>query len=444
MPFMNSSNLKLEDKKMLEIGFGKATITPPLGTPLGGYENRKFNATGIHDDVYAHCILFRETQSDLTIVLIICDLLWVNYEFSDAIKLQVEEITQGRVKAKNVIIHANHVHSSQRIEGGLNFYYRRIKKPHNFDKGWYLKIGVPYLQRAIASSVYGALMDLKPAILKCGWSLTNVGFNRRENDIAAQEVDHELFGLIALKENDKLIPSNIRGIFYNLAVHCVALGQSNYLISADWPHWTSEKIRDQYHLPWNTHIIFGQGAAGNINPFNCKFGQEDRTLQDAAEVGYKVAHDLSQALKEDQLIRIVDPQNPCDLQHITQEIYVEVKDLKKSLLYRLLNLWFIGLIKQNGKLSLKIRIHLIKVNNLLIITTPGEPFGEFAIEIKKAVREHNPNFQPVFLELTDGAIAYITTRDSYYNGKGYEATLAGSPETGYEIVKTIKKILKKL
>jgi hypothetical protein len=429
---------------MLEIGFSKVTITPPLGTPLGGYENRKYNATGIHDDVYARCMLFRDTESKTTIALIICDLLWVNYDFSDEIKSEIEKLTQGQVKAKNVIIHAIHVHSSQRIEGGLDFYYRKVKKGHNIDKGWYLKIGVPYLQRTIASSVYGALMDLKPAYIKGGGGFTDVGFNRREKDPAAQGVDHEIFGFFTLVEKGSLTASNIRAIFYNLAVHCVALGQSNYLISADWPFWTSERLKEQYQLPWNSQIIFGQGAAGNINPFNCKFGQEDRTLQDGADVGNRVADDLIKALDENNLQIIATPDQKCDLRHFTQEIYVEVKDMKKTLLYRLLNLWFIGVVKHHGKLALKIRIHLVKVNNLIIITTPGEPFGEFAIEIKKAVREFNKDYHPVFLELTDGAIAYITTRDSYYNGKGYEATLAGSPETGYEIVKTVKLMLNQI
>ena len=163
---------------MLEVGFCKGTITPPIGTPLGGYEKRSHNSIGIYDDLYARCMLFHEPKSDIYIAIIVCDLLWVNYEFTDEVKRLVEEFTRGRVKAQNVVIHAIHTHSSQRIVGGLDFYYRPIRKKDNIDRGWYVNYAIPYLQRVIASTVWGALFDLKPTIVKVNFASTDDQANR--------------------------------------------------------------------------------------------------------------------------------------------------------------------------------------------------------------------------------------------------------------------------
>ncbi|MCP4760750.1 MAG: hypothetical protein GY870_03140 [archaeon] len=429
---------------MLELGLSKVTITPPLGTPLGGYEDRRFNAIGIHDDIYARCMLFRDTDTDIHIALIVCELLWVNYGFTDEIKKMIEELTRGVVKAENVIIHAIHTHSSQRIIGGLDFYYKKIKKKHNIDKGWYVEKGVPYLQRVIASSVYGALQDLKPVIIKYNLGKTEAGFNRREGDEASKIVDQELFSLLFLKTDDKVVNTNIRGIFYNTAVHCVTLGQENYYISADWPFFTAQKLIKHYDLDWKTQIIFGQGTAGNTNPINCKFGNEVREINDAMEIGEQIADDVISSLTVENSNIIVTKDNKVDLQRLTKTISVKITEPDKIKMFKQLNLWWLGIEKQDDDINLSIRINLIKINNLIIVTIPGEPFGEFGVEIKKVIRSINNKFQPIVLELTDGAIGYITTRDSFYNAKGYEASLSGSAETGYEIINAVKDLMKEL
>jgi hypothetical protein len=428
----------------LSCGFGTATITPPIGTPLGGYENRKFNALGIHDDLRARCMLFQDTETSMNVAIIICDLLWVHYEFTDCIKAIIEEITRGVVKKENIIISAIHTHSSQRIEGGLDFYYKPVKKKHDLDQGWYVSNALPYLQRNIASSVIGALQDLKPASIVYNSGTTDTGHNRRYGDDAASIVDRELLVAAFLKGGSELGGSNIRAIFYNLANHCVGMGEDNYLISADWPYFTAELLKADLKLDWSASIIFGQGTAGNTNPYNCIFNQEVREIRDCEEIGQRVASDVSKVLCAEGLKPLVTNGEPCSIAVKSKTIHVEVTDPAKIEFYRQFNLSFIGVVELDGTLQLEIRITIIKINNMVIISVPGEPFGEFGVEMRKIVRDRDPDFGPVILELTDGSIGYITTRDSYYNGKGYEASLAGSAETGYQMLEAIKEMVKYL
>ncbi len=429
---------------MLEAGFSQVTITPPLGTPLGGYENRKFHALGIHDDLRARCMLFYDTGTGIHAAVIICDLLWVNYGFTDGIKAIIEEITRGVVKAENVVISAIHTHSSQRLEAGLDFYYKPVKKRHDIDQGWYVKNGLPYLQRVIASSVYGALQDMKPLTVRYGTGTTDTGHNRRYGDEAAKVVDKEVLALAFLEADGKLEGPNIRALFYNLANHCVALGEENYLISADWPFFTAKLLARAFHLDWKAPVLFGQGAAGNTNPYNCRFGDEVREMRDAENVGNQVAADVLRAFREEGLKPISTRGEPASIQVLKKTIFVEVTDPLKIAFYKQFDLGFIGVVDMGGKLHIEIRISIIKINDLVLVAIPGEPFGEFGVSIKAAVREANKNNIPALLELADGAVAYITTRDSYYNKKGYEASLAGSAETGYEIVKAIEQMIQTL
>nr|MDO8114675.1 neutral/alkaline non-lysosomal ceramidase N-terminal domain-containing protein [Candidatus Sigynarchaeota archaeon] len=298
---------------MLEVGFSQVTITPPLGTPLGGYENRKFHALGIHDDLRARCMLFKDTGTGVHVAVIVCDLLWVNYQFTDGVKAIIEEITRGAVKKDNIIIPAIHTHSSQRLEGGLDFYYKPIKKKNDIDQGWYLEHGIPYLQRVIASGVYGALQNLKPATILCNVGTTDTGHNRRYGDEAAKVVDKELFAMAFLEGEGHLDGSNIRAVFYSLANHCVALGGENYFISADWPYFAAKVLEKALQLEWKAPVIFGQGASGNTNPYNCRFGQEEREIRDAENVGNQVAADVITTLREDRLKSVATKGEPCSI-----------------------------------------------------------------------------------------------------------------------------------
>jgi hypothetical protein len=429
---------------MLEAGFSQVTITPPLGTPLGGYENRKFHALGIHDDLHARCMFFHDTSTGIHAAIIICDLLWVNYGFTDGIKVLIEEITRGVVKAENVVISPIHTHSSQRLEAGLDFYYKPVKKKHDIDQGWYVKHGLPYLQRVIASSVYGALQDMKPLTLRYGLGTTDTGHNRRYGDDAAKVVDRDVLALAFLDGDGKVDGPNVRALFYNLANHCVALGEENYFISADWPFFTAKLLARAFHLDWKAPVIFAQGAAGNTNPYNCRFGLEVREIRDAENVGNQVAADVIRAFREDDMKPITTSGEPASLQVLKKTIFVEVTDPLKIAFYRQFDLGFIGVVDREGKLHVEVRITIVKIADLVFVAVPGEPFGEFGVSIKAVIKERDSKYIPAVLELSDGAVAYITTRDSYYNKKGYEASLAGSAETGYEIVKAIKQMVQTL
>ena len=43
----------------LKAGLARTVITPPLGCPMGGYEDRAGGSTGVHDPLYATVMVLK-------------------------------------------------------------------------------------------------------------------------------------------------------------------------------------------------------------------------------------------------------------------------------------------------------------------------------------------------------------------------------------------------
>ncbi|MGC8847010.1 MAG: hypothetical protein ACP5QY_14310, partial [Candidatus Hydrogenedens sp.] len=72
-----SKNIHLsETPEPLKAGWASQIITPPIGTPLGGYSDRKGKpSTGVHDELYAKAIALNDGED--TVVIVGTDLLLV-------------------------------------------------------------------------------------------------------------------------------------------------------------------------------------------------------------------------------------------------------------------------------------------------------------------------------------------------------------------------------
>jgi hypothetical protein len=83
-----------------------------------------------------------------------------------------------------------------------------------------------------------------------------------------------------------------------------------------------------------------------------------------------------------------------------------------------------------------------KLGELAIVGLPGEVFCEFGLEIK----EKSPAKHTIVVELANGAIGYIPTKEAFAQG-GYEPTAGAcnfAPDVGEKLIDSAMKQLKKL
>jgi len=104
---------------MLKIGVAKVNITPPIGVPLSGYEARKKISQGIHDELYAKALVLDDGEKK--IALVVSDLLYLDKDFTESVRRQIEGSTG--ISSKNVMVTVTHTHAGP-VGCCLDFMYR--------------------------------------------------------------------------------------------------------------------------------------------------------------------------------------------------------------------------------------------------------------------------------------------------------------------------------
>ena len=93
----------------LQAGWGKAIITPEIGTPLAGYGDRKgAPSTGVHDDLYVKALALSDGQD--TVVIVGADILLVPPNVADLVREQVGAETP--LTPNDLYFGASHTHCS--------------------------------------------------------------------------------------------------------------------------------------------------------------------------------------------------------------------------------------------------------------------------------------------------------------------------------------------
>ena len=137
----------------MRIGFAKENITPPLGSPLAGYEKPR-PATTVLDGLELNAVAF--SQGENKAVLIACDLIYVMEESATRIRTLISEATG--LSPECVFIHGLHQHTSVRIGN----------KPHLTNEGIEDEAYLSILFRKFCDVTLLALSDLAPAKMEAG------------------------------------------------------------------------------------------------------------------------------------------------------------------------------------------------------------------------------------------------------------------------------------
>lgn len=270
----------------LSIGFGQADITPPMGTPLGGYgqvENRL--AASMLDPLYATCLAIRD-GGDIYL-LYNMDALRTEEDWAKEIRYRVSN-TLG-VKSENIMVMSTHSHSTPEQRNG------KAKELH-----WeiYMKGAVEAAEAAIA--------DMAPAKLSVGstqvesmnfvrhyimndgtYSGSNFGSTASGYKGHATVGDHELRVVKIDRDGNKFDIA-----ICNWGAHpCFTGGTEKTEISADYVGSARRALKTASGL----ELFFILGAAGNQNATSY-IGQEN-VGHDNNSYGQALAEHILSALE---------------------------------------------------------------------------------------------------------------------------------------------------
>lgn len=92
----------------LQAGWGSATITPPIGTPLAGFGARKgAPSTSVHDEIYVKALALSDGED--TAVVVGSDMLLVPNNVADIVRATVAKETP--LTPADILFNASHSHS---------------------------------------------------------------------------------------------------------------------------------------------------------------------------------------------------------------------------------------------------------------------------------------------------------------------------------------------
>ena len=241
----------------LNIGYGRADITPDFNVGLGGYsDNETRISSGILDFLYATCIAF--TEGDKTILLITVDNLAINSSALNGAREAIPAATG--VPAENIYLSATHTHSAPSLNGS------------NAETTKYKEL----LQSGLLQAAQDALADRSPAtVAACTTEVPGMNFTRHYlledgsyagpsfgNFNAAPIKEHvtETDPRMVLVKFDRIDESKQDIVLMNWQAHPANASTNGYNnISADFVG----SVRNKFERATNMHFAYFTGASGN-------------------------------------------------------------------------------------------------------------------------------------------------------------------------------------
>ncbi len=280
----------------LQVGFARADITPPVGTPMtgfGAHYSDKKGAREIHDPVEARALFFKHADQEVLIVGM--DLCFLSRDEADRFKGAI-----GRrldLAPSQILLNASHNHTGPRC--GTWFYLKPARK--------FLHM----LEEKLVEVSVTASESLEDVTMWAGETTSKLPVNRRLPNPETGEIDfapnpkgsiYQYLPFVLFKNAEgnpvhvmfsvAAHPSNIKGV------------DRSFHISADYPGVAARLI--DKHLG-QTGALFLQGAAGcakcSIVPGKDQF--PSGTWEEVEKAGGIVAHELIAALDQD--LAPIDP-----------------------------------------------------------------------------------------------------------------------------------------
>lgn len=222
------------------VGTAQVDITPAPGIELSGFVARVQPSLGVHDPLHARALYVSDGTHRL--LWLHCDLVGLTRELVGAVKAQLR--AGHGLEPHQVVLSATHTHSGPATVHLLNC-------------GACDPVYVRWLETRLLDAAAVALGETTPADLCVAEGRCTLGCDRRGK--SRQHTDSRV-GVVGWRRADGMFAA----VLANYAMHNVALGHENRLISADIAGAAAH--RTAHLLPGRPVVLLTNGGAGNINP----------------------------------------------------------------------------------------------------------------------------------------------------------------------------------
>ena len=238
----------------LQAGISQINITPPTGTWLVGCEGP---STGVHDPLFATVLVLQ--QGDVRHALISLDLCGLAQEDSRAIRNAVAQACN--TAPDRVTLMCSHTHSAPiSIPWSLTGWQQHCAQ----DQAW-----TSALPQRVAQAAQEAGQHMSPALLGYARAQVQIGQNRRYGGytpgtqaVMQPDPDGSLVpwsDILAIREPE----GRLRAVLYSQAAHPVMVHKASPMISADYPVFSGQRIRER--LGKDVMPLFAQGCGADNN-----------------------------------------------------------------------------------------------------------------------------------------------------------------------------------
>ncbi|MEA4824352.1 MAG: hypothetical protein VB111_09605 [Clostridiaceae bacterium] len=441
---------------MLQAGFSRIDITPPLGTYMQGYYSAR-RADGILDPLTASCIAFRDGEGNAALVFSL-DLIGIEQKEADVARKTISDI--AGVPADAVFLACTHTHTGPCMSTKLF--------PHN-------PVYNGYCFARLGSCGRAALDDLAPASLLTasgraegisfirrfrmddGTIRTNPGWKNARVRTPIGTPDETLRLVRIVREGRPEI------VIVNFQVHPDVIGGTKW--SADFPGFVRKTVEGA--LP-GVHAVYFNGAQGDTNHIDISRSPADADAKTFPVSGYAHSRYMGQVIAAGALavygtaqplegpdrvtFAVRDLETPANLPDPGQvpraRELVALHEAGRDDLIPETGMGVTTLVAEAYKMvrlaeagdTLKLHMSAVTAGNLAFAGFPGEPFTD----IGRGVRDASP--YPVTLAccLTNGSEGYLPMYPAFAEG-GYEArSSAFCPGVAEELVAGQAKLLREL
>ncbi len=435
----------------LEAGAAQTKITPPIGAPMSGYYYERAS-TGIHDDLYAHALVFAKGGDKMAIVT--CDLIGMDADMVARVRTIIAQSTD--IPGTHVMVSCTHTHTGPTIPRGT----KRDKSKSQAGK--ILAQYLDTLPGLIAQSVQRANDDLAPARLSMAVGHEDsISFNRRfhmtDGTVGwnpgklnpkiirpAGPIDPAV--AVVYVESDEGTPL---ATYVNFANHLDTVGGLEY--SADYPY-TLYSLLGKVHGD-DMVTLFAQGCSGNINHLDVTRPTRQKGHGEAARIGAVLTGEVlrvctrlgpvdgSSLGTRRKVVQLPLPDvSPEEVAH-ARKIAATYNTPEAAPFMELVNAFkVIGVHERQGK-PLEAEVQVLALgDDLALVGLPGEIFVEIGLAIKQA----SPFETTIVTELANGSVGYVPDRKAYAEGNYEPVSARCAPGSGELLVETSLRLLREL
>ncbi len=364
------------------VGFGKASITPPVGTPLAGYGDRKGKpSTGVHDSLFVRALAVK--SGGQRVVFVAGDILIVPRQLADGILARVgPDLGLSR---SQILFGATHSHSAAGAWGTtwLEEQFAGKNDP---------KI-LQFLIRQFSRAIEQAFAHGEPA--EVGWGNFHAPALIRNRLIGKKGWvdDQAVFTDFRLRSGRHLL-------LVSFGAHATVLPAENFLFSGDYPGYLERKLKQA--LPGE--CVFFAGGVGSHRPAG-----KGKNFERARYIGEALADSVLFHLKT----TVFHPQ--IALLPLGVQVELPPYGLRISDNLRLASFLAARILKERDTY-----FNAVLLGKEIFIGFPTELSGEIGLVLKALAFEHGYQLFPTSF---NGSYLGYLVPGKYYHFDAYESRL---------------------